>query len=171
VGGYFGWDWLLRPYLGLKPVDHPDAREARIFICPGDPTQGGQIALGAGAYGLSDAVPVQNWARDYRSYNINANVTANGVKRNEIKHPSETILFADFPFWSVGTNVIQIPDHPAARKLWEGRLPTQWHNGSINCAFVDGHVESFQAATLHDGASNGQLWWLNWPTQSYKLHP
>lgn len=169
------WFSLIRPYLGAHPLVPPNEGNAlNVLVCPSDPTMGGIIQMGGLPNGLW--LP-PGWRETYgygvRSYAMNGHLDG-WVKLSRVPHPTETILYSDFQWWILGTNLILIPDavSPASMQ-WEKCLPIHWHNGYINCAFVDGHVQSLRADSLgdpnYDGKPDGnfRLWWVNWPTYPY----
>ena len=169
------WFSLIRPDLGASALIPPgEAGALGVLVCPSDPTMGGDKAMGALPYGLY-LPPEWSGIYDYgrRSYAMNGHMDG-WVRLSRVPHSAETILYSDFQWWMLGTNLILIPDpiSPALMQ-WEKCLPTRWHGGYVNCAFVDGHAESFKADTLGDPNYNGRAnenfrkWWVNWPTSPY----
>ena len=168
------WYSALRPYLGKKEANLEQnangsmtADVAKIFICPADPTFGGKRDEGAsGAYAITpDPTFGSGKSGLYeRSYCINARVV--NQKMNRIRRTSETALFCDFPWWSIRTNVIIIPDGTPILKRWETQLAKlNWHKkNQVNIVFVDGHVESITGDELGVNQPYYKVWFRNFPT-------
>lgn len=165
------WYTVIRPYIGAERMHETGGQwygtPAKALICPSDPTGGGWKDRGGEPHGYSGNL---NQAWKVRSYNQNQAV--DNHKMNRIRHPSETILFADFPYWELNTNAIVIPDiYSRPLKRWESHLPKTWHRGMLNCAFVDAHVAAVPIDTLGDPAYNTKpqpnykLWYTNYPIQ------
>lgn len=175
-GWNFFWFTAIRPYLGA-PDAVPPYRGGPVAtqVCPSDPTRGGDSDFGAplppvgyGIIHLSDANKAI-WGGYYRSYNINGNLRQH--KMNEVRRPTETIIYGEVRWYILNTNVILIPDPSAGQRRWELAMDSTWHRGMNNCAFADGHVESLAINTLGDPAYNSKpqpnyrYWWLDWPTK------
>lgn len=157
------WYSILRPEMGYKAGDKTHIGYiAPMLVCPSDPTRGGQQVYGAGSYGVVPLTHAQEllWGGKYRSYCISGNIV--GKKLNAVRRPAETIAYVDYAWWIPKTQRIMIPDSNATRKGWVPGLPGKWHNGVINCVFLDGHVEAHEVSALGDGGNKERLWWINW---------
>lgn len=158
------WYTELRPYVGADPVQ-PGAISTRegtavkAFICPSDDTHGGWMHMGAVPYGIPNFPEIAAWLH---SYAPNRNVVLH--KRNQVRRAAETIHFADYPWWQIGTNVINIPATFPTTTFWEDYLPMYLHNGNLGCVFIDGHAEMIPVQSLKTDAENFRLWWIDWPT-------
>jgi prepilin-type processing-associated H-X9-DG protein len=173
----FYWGTAFRPYLsgGAPPYPWPPypGPVIKVLICPSDATIGGNLAHGAGPaepYGYPDlsGVGADQWGINYRSYCENNHLCWNGsdwtwFKRNRVRNASQTIEFADYPWWTIATNVISVPNmyNPANTALWDSHFDTKRHHGMVNCLFVDGHVGTYMWNTLTTGASNEYMWRRN----------
>ena len=167
------WYSDLRPFLGKKQANLETnvngsmvADVAKIFICPSDPTLGGKRDEGAyGTYAINPD-PTYGAAKTglyERSYAINARVA--GQKSNRIKRTAETAIFAEFPWWTIRTNVILIPDSTPVLKRWEKELARlEWHKkNQVNLAFLDGHVESLPGKELGVNQNYYRVWFRDFP--------
>lgn len=140
------------PDIQGKPLD--------ILICPADKTRGGWKNLG-GVNGISGDPN----AEGIKAHSYLPNRLVLGRKVTEITRPSRTIIFTDYGWAQLGTRAIYPHSNP-----WMANFPTQWHNGVVNCLFVDGHVEPLKIASLQTGQPNGPLWFVDYPDSglSYK---
>jgi prepilin-type processing-associated H-X9-DG protein/prepilin-type N-terminal cleavage/methylation domain-containing protein len=153
---------LGRPEQWSPTGGYPLGRINKVMICPSDLTKGGWKNLGA-----PNGIPTANYASAgtdpdvigiaARSYTPNRYVL--NQKFNDIRRPSETITFTDFPWGIQNTMAIY-----ALSAAWTDHFPVQWHNGRMNCLFADGHVAAIEANTLIWGASNAKFWEINYPT-------
>jgi prepilin-type N-terminal cleavage/methylation domain-containing protein/prepilin-type processing-associated H-X9-DG protein len=193
------WYSSLRPYMGKKTVD-PNASTSgstssnpngifsadfnKLLVCPADPTQGGLKGEGAFTYGI-DMSDASNNGIYQRSYGINQHIVQK--KRNVIRHPSETVEWADDPWWTIRTNVIVIPDSTAGEHKWQQIIQggpvddfpalnawkgMDWHDKNMNVVFCDGHCEDVPRDQIGFGAFGvaqkyAKIWYINYPTKDY----
>lgn len=129
----------------------------KTWICPGDNTMGGLQSRGA-----TNGVPGGNTGVNAHSYAANRLVL--NRRTMEIPRPAQSILMTDFQWGIIGTRAIW-PHSPP----WSDNFPTKWHNGIINCLFVDGHVEPLRAETIKWGGSNTRLWYADYPSSGLVL--
>jgi prepilin-type N-terminal cleavage/methylation domain-containing protein/prepilin-type processing-associated H-X9-DG protein len=166
------WYNALRPYIGRKAGTQNLANQtngsfdgdiSKVFVCPADPTYGGiKDEGGSGMYGTFGDMEVNGIY--VRSYSMNSRIA--GVKINKIRRSAETAAFCDFPWSTIRTNVIIIPDSTPVLKRWEKQLANlKWHRGQVNTCFVDGHVESLPGNTLGVNQENYRVWFRNYPTE------
>lgn len=169
---------LLYPYLaGSAPQyawpPYPGPL-VKVFICPSDVTRGGNTAYGAGTdpFGwpdMTNADDLNKYGARYTSYNENNALGWDGsayryFKRNQVRNGgAQTIEFADYPWWTIASVVISIPNmyNPAGTDIWGNNFDAKRHNGMVNCLFVDGHVASYNYKTLKTGGVNDYLWRRN----------
>jgi prepilin-type N-terminal cleavage/methylation domain-containing protein/prepilin-type processing-associated H-X9-DG protein len=133
----------------------PLGRSYPLFICPSDPTKGGWNSRGA-LHGISGPEDSPTDGIIARSYLPNRFVINRKV--SEITRPSKTIIFADFPWSNLGT----LAFYPNSA-TWYQHYPKSWHNGLMNCLFLDGHVEGLKVDSLVWGKENSSLWYPNYP--------
>jgi len=174
-GEWNAWYTVYRPYLGVSPVRYlsgdPTAYGdvGKVLLCPSDPTEGGLLSRG-GTYGITPAQEADssNYGSYMRSYNPNFNIENTPI--TQVRHSSEVIMYADYPWAIAGTNTIVVPSVPSM--VWEAYLPDKWHRGMMNCVFVDGHAEPIPVDTLRGpyslpntthSMSNFKLWWRDYP--------
>lgn len=130
------------------------------WICPGDPTRGGWVKLGA-----TNGIPGEpNSDTSINAHSYCLNMLVNYRKMAEIAKPSQTILMTDFDWGGIGTRANWPYSSP-----WKDNLPTTWHDGKINCLFVDGHIEALKVETLIWGQSNSRLWYANYPSSGMNV--
>lgn len=130
-----------------------DRSSVSYWVCPSDPSKGGWIKHGA-PYGFEgDPQEVGILAHSYLP-----NRLVLGFRILEISRPSQSILVADFPWARLSTRSIVPMDSP-----WKESFPKDWHQDSINCLFIDGHVERLPIDTLTWGGSNTSLWYADYP--------
>jgi prepilin-type processing-associated H-X9-DG protein len=166
---------LFYPYLrGGSPPYPPSfsipGPKLEVCICPSDPTMGGNTSYGAGVvpFGWPDLVEqdhLNKWGARYISYCENNHLCWDGTnwakfKRNQVKNSALTIHYADYPWWTIASGVISVPNmyNPNNFTLWDAHFDKDRHRGMVNCLFLDGHVESLHYTTLVTNGSNDHLW-------------
>ncbi len=126
-----------------------------IFICPSDPTRGGWRKDGGISINALDGEPGVNGVLA-RSYLPNRYVLARHL--GEMPKPQEVIMFADFQWALIGTRAIW-----ANGANWFENYPQKWHNGKLNCLFMDLHVDSVAINDLRWGKPKDYLWYPKYP--------
>lgn len=127
-----------------------------LFVCPADPTRGGWEKFGAPA-GIPNGDPDMVGIRA-RSYLPNR--FALSRRMSEFSRPSQTIIFADYGWGSIGTRSIW-----ANAASWYNNYPQDWHGGKLNCLFMDQHVEALSIKSLKWGGDNTRLWYPDYPDE------
>ena len=155
---YGNWLRAIRKSLALPytevPGGVPQGPVEKIFICPAHPTKGGWVKHGAPTgRGITGDESTSGFiARSYvpNRYVLNLRVT-------EMPNPSQVILFVDYPWDNINARSFWRGDN------WSNNLPTTWHQGMVNCLFVDLHIEPIKATSLRLWAANDRLWYPNYP--------
>lgn len=130
---------------------------SKLFICPSDPSKGGWAGPSA-PNGVARGSDVNVSGARLRSYTPNR--LALNRRISEFSRPSQTIILTDFPWGKQGTRAI----YPGPGSNWEKNYPTDWHNGTMNCLFLDGHVEAIPGKNMVWGKGNERYWYVDYPT-------
>ncbi len=157
--------WLVEitdGYIGPKATwsgtpAYPLGVENPVYVCPSDPTKGGLKKLGA-KNGIPEAADMSKWGINLHSYS--GNMFLFHRKLTDVTKPSRTIIVAEFPWADSGTRAI----YPNGSTWASAIRDLSWHDGRINCLFVDGHVETLETKTLvwsGQGSINVDLWAYN----------
>ena len=142
------WETSLAPYVGVKKPPTGDVVDS-VFMCPaGKPNAQGDL------YYTEDRIRTR--------YSLNLHITWDGdpgvawqrrtVRYAQLEAPAKTYLFIDL-FGSGGGG------------YWMGPSLVYPHNGKVNVAFTDGHVEAETKARMdHFCSISDHIFWkgYNW---------
>lgn len=173
------WVAKIAKYMGIKYRAGQDP--VQIFICPADPVRGGTDVLfdtnfipavdrGNGGANFTE------WPRSYgHNRNIQGATQAVTVRATQVRRSADFLVYADFKAWLQAPNRLL---HDAIHPLHSYAGPPTYFDkygdfhpkGTMNVAFLDGHVEQIPKKDLlpylptHGFLENGKrraVWYLD----------